>query len=266
MDIATWVGFAVGFYILVWAVNQAGVSTLFLNWHGLIIVVGGVICAILVNSSFRTLFNAGRAFLSIFFPSGIARPDQAITEIVRLSERARAEGGLLALQNEGGDFARGFLKRALSVALVCGESHETRRILEDEIRQIRIRRQEDANVFRTMGVLAPMFGLLGTLLGIVQVLRTMSEPTKVGSAMALAITTAFYGIALSNMVCVPVAGKIRSRAIQETLLLEIVLEGVLDLLESKSPYLVETHLSAYAMQRRRALEAPRPAEVAAPEV
>ncbi|MBI4055572.1 MAG: MotA/TolQ/ExbB proton channel family protein [Elusimicrobia bacterium] len=255
MDLATWFGFLAGVLLLAWGVQQAGGGTLFVNAHGLALVFGGTLCATLVNTPFRVLWSGLRRFFSIFLSSQLPSVEETVVEMVRLAERSRAEG-LLALQNEGQTFMNGFLSRALNVAITSGEAKETRRILEGELRHRRLQTQEDANLFRTMGVLAPMFGLLGTLLGIVEVLRSMSEPTRVGGAMALAITTAFYGIAIANLICVPVAGKIRLRAMQEGLILEVIVEGVLDILESKPPYLVELHLSSYASEKRQTLQVP----------
>jgi len=137
-------------------------------------------------------------------------------------------------------------------------------MLETQIRQMRILRQEDANFMRTMGTLSPMFGLLGTLLGMVQVMETVSTPTKVGPAMALALSSAFVGIAMANIVCVPLAGQMRLRAMKETKLLEMILEGVLDIAAGKPSALVELHLDSYAQSLRRGAAAPAPRETGEP--
>ena len=152
--------------------------------------------------------------------------------------------------------ADGFLHRAIGVAIATGETADTRRVMEKEVKQLRIGRQEDANVFRTIGTLAPMFGILGTLLGMIQVLGTMSaDPTKVGPSMALALSSAFLGISVANFFCVPVAGHIRLAAMRETMVLELLLEGLLDIAAGKPPYLVEMHMASYSSQRRKELEA-----------
>jgi chemotaxis protein MotA len=195
---------------------------------------------------------------TLFLPLRLPGEEAIIAEMSRLARRAQSEGGLLALQGESPDFAGGFLNRAINVAIATGESHEARRVLETEIRQLRIRRQEDANLLRTMGTLSPMFGLLGTLIGMIKVLQTVSTPTKVGPAMALALSSAFVGIASANLVCVPLAGQIRLRTITETILLEMILEGVLDIAAGKPSSLVEMHLVSYAQSRQRGAAAPAP--------
>lgn len=253
MDLSTILGFVGALAVLGFGIHETGVAGIFLNAHGIVLVGLGSFCAMMINTPLGTLFNAIKAFFRMFLSPKIPTIDATIAEVVKLSEKARSEGGLLTLQDEGKDFAGGFLNRALNVAISSGESNEARRIIEEEVRQFRARSVEDQNVWRTWGILAPMFGLLGTLLGIITVLKTMAEPTKVGPAMAVAITSAFYGISLANLICVPSAGKLRIRMVDEILVYLVLLEGVLDILDSKPPYLVEMHLNAYAHERKKKL-------------
>ncbi len=251
---------ALGYYGL----SHGGGERSLLNVHGILVVVGGTFVAMIINSPWRTLVNTLGNVVSLFLPVSLPGQEKIITEMSRLARRAQTEGGLLSLQGESRDFAGGFLNRAVNVVIATGESNEARRMLETEIRQLRIRRQEDANLMRTMGTLSPMFGLLGTLLGMVEVLKTVSTPDKVGPAMALALSSAFAGIAMANLICVPLAGQLRLRAITETMLLEMILEGVLDIAAGKPSSLVELHLSSYAQSRRGPAAAPAPRETAEP--
>jgi len=249
MDIATWIGIFGGIGVLWWGILSTGVGGVFINSKGLIIVIMGTIFSSMMNSSFSELLSAWRALFKTFRAPEYPSIESAITEVVRLATRAKSEGGILALQGEKPEFAGGFLARALGIATKYSESREVRIILEEDIRQHRIRQTADENVFRTMGILFPMFGLLGTLIGIVGVLKNMSDPTAVGPAMALSITTAFYGIGAANLFCVPLAGKMRTRAMSEMLLYEVLMEGVLDILASRQPFQVESHLLAYVADK-----------------
>ena len=253
MDISTLLGFMGVMFVLGFGIHDTGVAGIFLNAHGLVIVLMGSFTAMLINTPMGMLYGAVRSYLRLFLSPRAPQVNDVITEIVKLAEKARSEGGMLTLQDDGKDIAGGFLNRALNVAISTGESNEARRIIEEEVRQMRTRSLEDQNVWRTWGLLAPMFGLLGTLLGIITVLKTMSEPTKVGPAMAVAITSAFYGITLANAVCVPAAGKLRIRMNEEVMVYMVMMEGVLDILDSKPPYLVEIHLNAYAHDRKKKL-------------
>ncbi len=246
MDASLWIGFVSIVALIGWAVLKAGFTVSSTDVYGVILVLGGLVTSMMVNCSFHDLSSAFKRFASLFFRSRSPSVESAIEQITVLSRKAQKEGGILALQSENIDFADGFLKRAILVAVSTGESAETRRVMETHIRRVRLERQEDANTFRTMAVLSPMFGLLGTLLGMVRVLQSMSDPMKAAAGMALALSSAFLGIAIANAVCVPIAGKIRLNALKETMILDLLLEGVLDIVAGKPPYLIELHLSSYA--------------------
>lgn len=250
MNFSLWVGIVGAAVIIRWGIGRAGFLNGSADVEGAIVVLGGLTSAMLIHCSVAQLLGALKTLLKLFVPSGLPSPEECVTELTRLARKAHREGGVLSLQDDSREFAGGFLHRAIVVAIASGESDETRRIMEAEVRQIRHARNEEANVFRSAGVLAPMFGLLGTLLGMVKVLASMSDPTKAGAAMAVALSSAFLGIAIANFICVPVAGQIRVMAMNETLVYEIMLEGVVDIAAGKSPYVVELHLSAYAKEHR----------------
>ena len=143
---------------------------------------------------------------------------------------------------------------AIDLAVASGETDAVKDTLELHIKNYRSQRNEQANVFRTVALLGPMFGLLGTLLGIVQVLRNISDPTKVGPAMAVALSTAFYGISLANLVCVPIAGKIRNRTVDEALDLDIIRHGIVGIMENKPAYVLEMELQSFVESKKKAEE------------
>ena len=252
MDIMTIVGFILGAAVMVWGAFSSGVADKILNSHGIIIVLGGTLAATLINTSYVRFAAGLKALIDIFSTPKIPTVEVAVRTLVGMAETAQKQGGIMALSNTDPAFAGGFLKRAVGVAMTSAESRETRDILEEEIRRRRLDVQEDSNLYRTAGVLSPMFGLIGTLFGIIQTLSNISDPTAIGRSMAVAITSALFGIGFSNMFCVPVANKIRLRAMEETLILQLILEGVMDIMAGKTPHLVEIHLRGY-----QAAEAPR---------
>lgn len=255
MNISFWLGLLAVGGVLFWGVSEFRSMGNLFNLHGLTVVFGGTFAATLINCPFRILGNAFLRLFLLFVFSRLPTPEEVIAEMSRLSRVAQTQGGLLSLQEQSRGFAGGFLSRAINIAIAVSESAEIRRLVESEIKQTRIEAQENANVFRTMGVLSPMFGLMGTLLGMIRVLESISEPTKVGPAMAMALSSAFMGIGFANVVCIPISGRMRLQAMNETLVLEMILEGVLDIARGKAPYLVELHLAAYSRRRRRELEA-----------
>lgn len=249
---AAWLGFLAAAALVVWSTVDTGLQGVIVNLHGLAMVVGGVACAALVNYPLSDIFRSAGAFLSVLRPPASPTPEQIAAEILRLGEIAHTQGGLLALQEEGKEFAGGFLNRAILVAVATGEDNKARDILDGDIRQGRIGQQEAANFFRTLGTLAPMFGLMGTLFGIIMVLRSMTDPTKVGASMAVAITASLYGIGLANFVCIPIAGNIRVRALRETQVREAIVDGVLEIMSMPSLYHLELRMASYTRQRAAA--------------
>ena len=243
-NLTLWLGLLAAAAILSWSLLQTGAKNI-MDIHGIVVVLGGAAAAMLISTPAAQLFSAVRALFWVLSPARQPTPEEISAEILRLSRRAHAEGGLLALRGESAEFAGGFLQRAISAAAACGETDATRQILELEVRRRRIVRQEDANVFRTLGTLAPMFGLLGTLLGMLKVLTNMSDPSKLGPAMALALSSAFLGIAVANFMCVPLAGQIRMLAMRETQTLDMIIEGVLSIAMNQPTYQIQLKMSAY---------------------
>ena len=250
MSIGFWAGIALGAGVVYWGFASSSGAAALLDAHGLVVVFGGTCAAMLVHCPVSEIVRALRSQFSFLAPGNTPAPEAAIEACLDLARRSQRGGGLLSLRGAGGGVANGFLERALTVAIATSEVAQARRTMEVAIRQIRVRRMEDSNFFRTMAVLAPMFGILGTLLGMIQVLASLQDPTKVGPAMALALSSAFLGIAFANFVCVPIAGRLRSGAIQETLVLQILLEGVLEIASGKPPYLVQIHLDSFVERRR----------------
>jgi chemotaxis protein MotA len=245
VNISLWVGLFSSGGVLAWILMRPGTGRNIFDAHGLLIVFGGLASAMLINTSLAQIIGSLRTIAWVLFPTNLPTPAETSAEVARLSRRARAEGGILALRGEGGTFADGFLKYALETISACGETNSAREVLDIAIRRKRIQRQEDANVLRTMATLAPMFGLLGTLVGMLQVLNSMSEPTRLGPAMALALSSAFIGIGLANFICVPLAGHVRSQSMREAMIMEMIVEGMLEVSINRPTFQVDLRLAAY---------------------
>lgn len=259
MDLMTLGGLAGAALLLVWGMRQGAALTAFLNLHGAVIVLGGTACAAMVNCSAAELRDAARAGLGLFLAPGHASPEAAVPRLVELCRLAR-RGGPRALREAAvGD---AFLERCLDACLTLNDRASVREALERDINHMRARHTATANVLRVMGLLSPMFGLLGTLIGIIAVLRSLADPASAGPAMAAAISSAFYGILMSNLVFVPMANKLRSRSIAEALGREVVMTGVLDIFfTTRAPAALEAALDGFLAARRAtgAAESPAPA-------
>lgn len=264
MDFMTIFGLVGGFGVLYWGVKEGGSVSAFINLHGVMIVCGGTFFAAMINSSAQEMRSALRAGLQLFASHKVKAPEEMIPIIVELCRKAR-QGGVRAIQDAGAEAGDdGFMGRVIDACLVLNDERLARDAVIAEINQVRTRHRETGNIFRVMGLLAPMFGLLGTLIGIIAVLRNLSDASQAGPAMAVAISSAFYGIVLSNLVCVPAANKLRSRSMTELLSKEVVLIGILTIVfSSRSPMAVEAGLSGYLHKRiagRSGEGVPSPAE------
>ena len=255
MDFMTLLGFVGGVILLMVSITREGALGVFMNPHGLTIVLGGTLFATMINSSFRETIAFVKAGVSLFLKPKSIAPDQVIFQVVRLAGIAR-RSGVMAIQEEEKDIGDdGFFEHAIEVVLTANDEKVARVILEKEINQIRLRHREVGNIFRTAGLLSPMFGLLGTLIGIISVLKNISEPTSVGPAMAVAISSAFYGILMANLVFVPGAGKLRTRSLEEILYKEIVTEGMINIVfTAKIPIVIEMQLLSYLQGGKRSEE------------
>lgn len=244
MDLSTLAGVAAGALLIVIGAATGEVSGIFLNFHGFFVVVGGTAVALLINTPFAYLRDAASAMASLMRRSAYADFEDVFSELKRMSEQARS-AGLTALTAASPRSAGGYLSRAATTALEYNNPDFVREVLETEVNNDIERANEVINVIRTAGVLSPMFGLIGTLLGIVRVLQQISDPEKVGPAMALAITSALYGILLANAILVPAAGKLRVRLWEEIKLKAMIIEGVVGMMQGKVPLMLERKLETF---------------------
>lgn len=226
MDWMTVFGFLAGIIVVCYGLFESQSWQAFFNIHGMVLVVGGTFAATLITTPGVLFFEALRAAGGLLFKPKSIRPVEAIKVVTDLAEKARRMGNL-AIENDGQGVGDGFLQFAIDACLATSDQKLAREILSQKIRQLHIRHTETANVFRTMSVLFPMFGLIGTIIGIVTVLQNISNPKNVGPAMGVALSTAFFGILFSNLLCVPVAGKLRFRSGDEVMIKELIAEGVL---------------------------------------
>lgn len=263
MDWSTLIGFLLGGGIIGYSIYESKNFSAFFNLHGFVLVVGGTVAAILVNSPPSLLRSSlVAAFRSLFRPISLT-PDEAITKIIQLAQKARRLGNM-SIQDDARDFGDGFLQSAIDICLSTSDSNLARATLEQKLEQMRARHREISNVFRTMSILFPMFGLLGTLIGIVQVLRNITDPKSLGPSMAVALSTAFLGILMANFFCVPIAGKMRLRSLEESLVREILTEGILAVLfTSQIPSQVSMYLESYVAKRQETAAAGAAAGAAA---
>ena len=244
MDITTLLGFAGAVALISAGVAGNQISSSLINMHGLVVVFGGTLIATLINTPLKFVTRAVTELSWIFKENGEASPEKLIPVLVSLAEQAR-QRGFSSLKEADPKLAGGFLNRDATAALEYSDSNFVRQVLEQEINQNVDDMNEVTNVYRTMGVMSPMFGLLGTLIGIVEVLKDLANPESVGPAMAVAITSAFYGILFANVVCVPISGKMRAKVWMEVRMKSMILQGILEIMKGSVPLVVERRLQSF---------------------
>ncbi len=244
MELTSIIG--LGAILILTAIGLAtgGLPAVFINWHGIGIVIGGTFCALMINTPMDILLRTGASLTDLFSADPYIDRLGIMDAVMSLAQDIQSRG-MSAFQNVNKAVASGYLAYAAQIAVEYNNPEILRQVLENEIIQNSDLQNEAVNVFRTAGILAPMFGLLGTLIGIVEVLRQIANPAQVGSAMAVAITTAFYGIAMANVFCVPIAGKLRIRYWRETQAKSMILEGVYEILQRTPAVIISRKLKSY---------------------
>lgn len=209
-----------------------------------IIVLGGTAGAVMVNTPLETLVGGMRRMVSVFL-TPTAHAAARIEELIEFSTKAR-KSGLISLERDANSAADPFLRKALTLAVDGSDLKDLRRMLELQIEMDEIRAEQEAKVFESAGGYAPTIGIIGAVLGLIQVMKNLSDVAEVGHGIAVAFVATVYGVAVANIFFLPAANKIKARIQEETHLKELTMEGVCGLLEGANPKLLRTKLEAYA--------------------
>lgn len=247
MDIATFFGIIVGFSLVIGAIFIGGSVDTFVNIPGMMIVLGGTMAATTINFPVSEVNKALRAAFYIFSKRNISSND-VVNTMVRIADISRRDG-LLALENIQTENA--ILKKACQLIADNTDPMMISQTLRIEISSLRSRHAIIQDVFKKMAAFAPSFGMIGTLIGLVQMLTRLDDPASIGPAMAVAILTTFYGALLATLLFLPIAGKLKSRTQQETLHLEIIFQGAQSILENNNPRIVYEKLSSFVPPSER---------------
>lgn len=247
MDIATIVGIVVGFGLVIGSIMIGGPLTAFVNGPGMLIVVGGTLAATLISETLGVFTGGAKVALKAFLQPAIA-VDATINRLLELSTLVRKDGPL-ALENE--EFTDVFLAKGVRLAVDGLPPAEVRDALVSEMRSLRQRHQQGQRIFRFMASTAPAMGMVGTLIGLVQMLQTMEDPDSIGPSMAVALLTTLYGAVLAFMVFGPIADKLECRTKEETKNMAVVVAGLDSVLKAENPRLIRDKLESFLAPRQR---------------
>jgi chemotaxis protein MotA len=251
VDIATVIGVAAGFGLIIWSIAMGGPLSQFFNAPSIAIVIGGTVAATLVNFPLGKVAGlAGILRKTVFYSA--PPPESVIGKMVGYAERARREG-MLALEEDSEQEPDEFLRKGLRLAVDGTDPQLMEKVLMTDVARIQMRHREGKKILEAAGNFAPAFGMIGTLVGLVNMLSSLEDPTSIGAGMATALITTFYGAVLANSVFLPLAGKLEARSEQEMLLKEMVIDGIMAIQSGDSPRIVEERLRSFLSptQRRR---------------
>ena len=249
MDIATIVGLLGAFGLIVSAIDDIGA---FIDTPSMLIVVGGSIMVVMLRSSLGEFLGAV-SVLGKTFKNKLDDQGKLIEQIVELATIARKDG-MIAL--EGQEIANPFLAKAISMLVDGTDASVIKGSLEREKDMTKMRHDQGAKIFSAWGEIAPAMGMIGTLIGLVQMLGNMSDPKAIGPAMAVALLTTMYGAILANVFCLPIAMKLGNQADIEEASNEMIIEGILFIQDGGNPRVLGDVLAAFLSPKARLKLAP----------
>jgi chemotaxis protein MotA len=201
----------------------------------------------MVTTPLPVLLRAARQIGSIFFDR-VHRPDGVIEEIIAYATQARKQG-IVSLEQQAATVTDPFLRKALNLAVDGIDMSQIRSIMELEITLLEQDGEMEAKVFEAAGGYSPTIGIIGAVLGLIQVMKNLADIDEVGRGIAVAFVATVYGVASANLLFLPAANKLKARVRDAVRIREVMLEGVLSIVEGLNPKLIRTKLEAYQRQQ-----------------
>jgi chemotaxis protein MotA len=211
-----------------------------------LIVFGGTFGAVMLTTPLPVLLRAARRVKSIFFDR-VHSPDGVIEEIIEYAAQARKQG-IVSLEQQAAAIQDPFLRKTLNLAVDGIDMSQIRSIMELEITLLEQDGEMEAKVFEAAGGYSPTIGIIGAVLGLIQVMKNLADIDEVGRGIAVAFVATVYGVASANLLFLPAANKLKARVREAVRIREVMLEGVLSIVEGLNPKLIRTKLEAYQRQ------------------
>lgn len=249
MDLGTIIGLVLALGLVFIPIILAGDMGSFIDPASIMIVIGGAISAVVISYPLSELTGAVGIVKKAFFSKSQDYP-KLIDSLVDLGEKARREG-LLALERELGNLDDEFLKKAIQLAVDGNEVQVIEGVMGIEIENIEDRHKVGKSIFDALGSLAPAYGMIGTLIGLIQMLKALDDPSNIGAGMAVALITTFYGSLIANTFCIPLSNKLDRRSKMEILEKNIILNGILSIQSGDNPRVLRDKLETFIPPKMR---------------
>lgn len=247
MDIATLIGIILGIVLIVFGISQndAGMAALINFWDlaSIVITIGGTFSSLLTSYKLKD-FLSNIKTIGIAFKDTKVNEGEVISKIIELSNVARKEG-LLALEEVAGTLDDEFMKKGILLIVDGTEPDLVRGILETELTCIDERHKKVIGFWETMAAMGPAWGMIGTLIGLVNMLKNLDDASTIGPSMAVALLTTLYGSMLANWIGTPIASKMKVISGQEYQMKEVMIEGLLSIQAGENPRVIEEKLKSF---------------------
>jgi len=250
MDLGTIVGIAAGFGMIFFGIiSNGGQMGSYVNVASLIMVLGGSFAGMLVANPLSRMLGFVKYFkIAMNMPN--YEESRIIASLVSFSEKARREG-LLALEDDLEEVEEEFLRKGIQLVVDGTDPEVIKSILYNDLNQMQERHQYGIRLFELWGKIAPAFGMIGTLAGLIAMLANLQDTSSIGRGMALALITTFYGAIFANLLFIPLKNKLEDRDRDESLVREIMIEGILSIQSGDNPRILEQKLVSFLAPEKR---------------
>jgi chemotaxis protein MotA len=249
MDIATIIGIVSGFGLVIASIIVGGGLGAFINIPSILITVGGTIAATLIAFPLDKVLLSFKVVKNTVFFS-LPTESDIISDVLRYTE-LYLKGGAKGLESEIEKSDYPFMSKGLELLVAGTKVEKVNQILQADINNLSERHKVGINIMNTMGAFAPALGMIGTLIGLVQMLQTLEDPSTIGAGMAVALLTTFYGAIMSNLLFLPMATKLKERSTQEKNLRILIKDGIIAIGSREGKRFVSDHMITYLSQGDR---------------
>lgn len=249
MDIATILGLILGIFFTIFGILLSGDLISYIHIPSIVITLGGTVAATLLSYPLKSFINLWKVMQKAFIHKDVSA-NEIIEEIIILANIARKEG-LLSLEEYGEKIDDDFLKKGIMLIVDGTDPELVRNILETELNFLEERHGQGQGILESMGSYAPAFGMIGTLIGLINMLQQMDDPRAIGPNMSVALVTTFYGSVLANVLFLPLAKKLKIRSQSEVLIKELMIEGLLSIQAGENPRIIEEKLKTFIPPEQR---------------
>ncbi len=243
MDISSIIGIVSGIGFVIGTILIGGGLGSFFNVPSIIIVVGGTFAATMIGYPLADFLSVFKTSIKVFIFK-IEPSKDIIAKLIEISNKAR-KGGLLSIEGDIQNTSDKYLAQALQMTVDGVKTGDIAQIMQKQMALKKKQLGVGANIFKNMGAYAPAFGMIGTLIGLVQMLANLDDPSSIGPKMAVAMITTFYGSVMANLFFIPMSDKLKGRNEEEMVSMNIIFEGIISIREGEHPKLMEDKLNIY---------------------